>query len=87
MVTTIDTRLEARCRQLESSDPGARLAVIVTLRAGASPQPLAAAGLEIAHVVESIGVVTGSATAAAVRAMADLPEAERIECDGEMQAL
>jgi hypothetical protein len=61
--------------------------VIVTLAPGADPAVLEPTGMKVGRVMENAPMVSGTVAAADVAKLGELTEVERVEYDGEMQAL
>lgn len=69
----------------ESSEE--ELPVVITVRKGADLAALKEQGLKVEHTFDVINSVSGTLPAAAVKSVARLDEVQRIDYDGEVQAL
>jgi hypothetical protein len=86
MPDTLDARLSAQLERIALRRPRVELPFLVTLRSGVVPAT-AALPFEPSLTVESIGLVAGTMTARQALDLATRAEVERIEHDGQAQAL
>jgi hypothetical protein len=86
MPATLDAHLSAQLERIALRRPRAELPFLVTLRPGVVPATVALP-FEPSLTVESIGLVVGTMTARQALDLATRTEVERIEHDGQAQAL
>jgi hypothetical protein len=79
--------IEQALREQAAASPEASLAVIVTIEPEQGDDELLAAGLEVAHRIARMNVVSGTVQGASLDRLARLPGVLRIEADAPMQAL
>jgi hypothetical protein len=78
---------EVMARVESATEDSREIPVIVTLVPGTDPAVLEPKGIRIGRVMENIPVVAGTVDGADVTGLAELPEVERVEYDGQMYAL
>ena len=86
MSDKLDEELARRVKEAEMSAPDREIPVIVTMTESGEIADLERIGLEVVHVIESISAVSGTLTAAEIRAAAEISAVERIEFDGEVRS-
>ena len=87
MSAKISDDLLQRLQAAEKTDPRHEIPVIVTVTAGADLSDLVRKGFKVNRVFERISAVSGTISAAGVKALAQSPQIEAVEFDGEMRAL
>jgi len=87
MHSKCDRDVEARVREAERRGEPQEIAVLVTLRPGASWETLERHGLLVHRVFEDLHAVSGSVQTPRLRDLAALDGVLRIEFDGEVRAL
>jgi hypothetical protein len=85
MSHTLDPELESLLQALARTDPSQRLPFIVTVKGHVRPQDVLS--FEIDHHFEAISAASGKMTAAEALKLSTSDAVERVELDGEMQAL
>lgn len=79
--------IDQALREQAAATPEASLAVIVTVEPETGDDALKAAGLEVAHRIARLNVVSGTIQGAELDHLAEVLGVLRIEADGPMQAL
>ena len=83
----ISVELLNQMERTAAPNPQVRFPVIITLKADAAQDAVEQAGFRVENRFPVISAVSGSATLATLKRLADMEEVELIEEDGEVRAI